>query len=391
NQLCMLYKFIQAPIYLFLAFLIISCSNNRQSKQTKEINTTVPVEKTDFRTTINGKQTDLFVLQNKRGMKVAITNYGGRIVSWLAADKKGDFDDIVLGFDSIDGYLNANEVFFGALIGRYANRIDKGQFTLDGTEYSLKTNDGANTLHGGSGGFHNVVWQAEQLDDQHLVLQYLSEDGEEGFPGNLKVQVLYVLNDNNELTIDYTAVTDKATPVNLTNHAFFNLAGAGSGKITDHQLMINAEKYTPIDSTLIPTGELVGVEGTPFDFIKAGSIGKRIDKDNEQIRYGKGYESNYVLKKGTAGTLTLAARVGGTSSGRELEIYTTEPGIQFYSGNFLDGSDSGKGGKAYNYRSSFALVPQHFPDSPNQPDFPTTILQPDGIYHSLSVYRVTAK
>ncbi|HLR33675.1 MAG TPA: aldose epimerase family protein, partial [Fodinibius sp.] len=214
------------------------------------------MEKADFRTTINGKQTDLFVLQNKKGMKVAITNYGGRIVSRLAADKKGDFDDIVLGFDSIDGYLNANEVFFGALIGRYANRIDEGQFTLDGTEYSLKTNDGANTLHGGSGGFHNVVWQAEQLDDQHLVLQYLSEDGEEGFPGNLKVQVLYVLNDNNELTIDYTAVTDKATPVNLTNHAFFNLAGAGSGKITDHQLMINAEKYTPIDSTLIPTGEL---------------------------------------------------------------------------------------------------------------------------------------
>ncbi|HLR24769.1 MAG TPA: aldose epimerase family protein [Fodinibius sp.] len=349
------------------------------------------MEKTDFRTTINGKQTDLFVLQNKRGMKVAITNYGGRIVSWLAADKKGDFDDIVLGFDSIDGYLNANEVFFGALIGRYANRIDEGQFTLDGTEYSLKTNDGANTLHGGSGGFHNAVWQAEQLDDQHLVLQYLSEDGEEGFPGNLKVQVLYVLNDNNELTIDYTAVTDKATPVNLTNHAFFNLAGAGSGKITDHQLMINAEKYTPIDSTLIPTGELTGVEGTPFDFTKAGPIGKRIDNDNEQLRYGKGYDHNFALNKDTAGTLTLAARVSDPSSGRELEIYTTEPGIQFYSGNFLDGSDSGKGGKAYNYRSSFALEPQHFPDSPNQPDFPTTILQPDGIYHSLSVYRVTAK
>src|SRR5699024_7539067 len=298
----MLYKFIQAPIYLFLAFLIISCSNNRQSKQTKEINTTVPVEKTDFSTTINGKQTDLFVLQNKRGMKVAITNYGGRIVSCVAAGKTGDLDDIVLSFESIDGYLNANEVFFGALIGRYANRIDKGQFTLDGTEYSLKTNDGANTLHGGSGGFHNAVWQAEQLDDQHLVLQYLSEDGEEGFPGTPNGQVLYVLNDTNELAIHYARVPDELPPLHLPNHAFFTLAAACSGMSTDHQLMIHPHKYTPIASTLMPTGELTGVEGTPFDFTKAGPIGKRIDNDNAQLRYGKGYDHNFVLNNATAGT-----------------------------------------------------------------------------------------
>jgi len=338
----------------------------------------------------DNKEIELFLLKNN-GMQVAITNYGGRIVSWLAPDKNGDIADIVLGFNSIEGYLNANEKYFGATIGRYANRLANGIFALNGQEYQLDANNGGHHLHGGSGGFHNVVWNAKQLNEQHLVLQYLSEDGEEGFPGNLNVQVQYILTDENELKIDYTAVTDKTTPVNLTNHAFFNLAGAASGNITDHRFMINAEKFIPVDSTLIPTGEFIEVGGTPFDFTEATAIGERLNCSNEQLAYGKGYDHNFVLSKDQSGKLSLAARISDPLSGRLMEIYTTEPGIQFYSGNSLRGSDIGKEGKPYLPQMAFCLEPQHFPDSPNQPDFPTTILQPESIYHSLSVYRVTAK
>ena len=332
----------------------------------------------------------LFLLKNNN-MEVAITNYGGRIVSWLAPDKRGEVADIVLGFNSIGEYLNADENYFGAIIGRYANRLANGTFAMNGQEYQLNTNSGDHHLHGGSGGFHNVVWDAKKLNEQHLVLQYLSEDGEEGFPGNLNVQVQYILTDENKLKIDYTAVTDKTTPISLTNHAYFNLAGAADGKITDHRLMIDAEKFMPVDSTLIPTGEMLEVENTPFDFTKATAIGKRFNSNNEQLEYGKGYDHNFILRKDQPGTLKLAARVSDPASGRVMEVHTTEPCIQFYSGNSLDGSDIGKDGKPYLPQTAFCLEPQHFPDSLNQPNFPSSILKSDSVYHSLSVYHVTAK
>src|SRR5699024_7452485 len=376
------------PIFLRILVTSYGRKTNKDSSQT---DTALQIQRTDFQKQINGNQTDLFILQNEQGMKVAITNYGGRIVSWLAPDTDGNYDDIVLGFDSIDGYLNANEVYFGALIGRVGNRIKGGKFTLKGSTYSLPTNDGPNTLHGGPDGFHNVVWKARQLSDQHLVLQYVSKDGEEGFPGNLNVQVQYILTDDNELNIDYTAVTDKPTPVNLTSHAFFNLGGAASGTINNHELMINADRYTPVDSALIPTGKLVPVKDTPFDFTESTPIGQRVDQPNEQLAYGSGYDHNFVLNKPREGILSAAARAYDPGSGRLLEVATTEPGVQFYGGNFLDGSDTGKEGSPYNHRTAFCLEPQHYPDSPNQPGFPSTILQPESIYHSLSVYRVTIK
>ncbi|WP_217988282.1 aldose epimerase family protein [Aliifodinibius salipaludis] len=349
----------------------------------------VDLNSTKFQETINGKKTDLFTLQNEKGMKVAITNYGGRIVSWLAPDKNGEFDDIVLGFDSIQGYLNANEIYFGALIGRFGNRIADGEFSLNGQNYELATNNGPNHLHGGPGGFHNVVWDAKQLDDQHLVLTYFSEDGEEGYPGNLKVKVHYILTDDNELKIDYTASSDKETPVNLTNHAFFNLAGAASGTINNHELLIEADNYTPVDSTLIPTGKIASVKGTAFDFANLKSIGEDLDKESKQLEYGKGYDHNFVLNKEHDNKLTRAAQVHDPESGRVMEIYTTEPGIQFYGGNFMDGSDVGKEGEPYEHRTAFCLEPQHFPDSPNQENFPSTILEPDSVYHSFSLYRLS--
>lgn len=377
-------NFLYCSVLVCAIALLISCKADTNSNKK---NTTLPVEKSDFQTQVNGKQTDLFVLQNKKGMKVGITNYGGRIVSWLVPDSHGSFDDIVLGFDSIEGYLNANEIYFGALIGRYGNRIAKGEFQLNGQQYELATNDGSNHLHGGPGGFHNVVWEATQLDDQHLVLNYLFKDKEEGYPGNLNVQVQYVLTQNNELKIDYTAVTDDSTVINLTNHAFFNLGGAASGSINDHQLTIKGSRYTPVDSTLIPTGEIAPVENTPFDFTTPTAIGERLLEENTQLSYGKGYDHNFVLDKEEPGTLTKAAKVTDPESGRTMDIFTTEPAIQFYGGNFLDGSDTGKEGEPYKHRTAFCLEPQHFPDSPNQPQFPSTVLEPGEIYHSLSVYR----
>lgn len=370
-----------------ITLLLMSCSG----KTMENVETQQVVKAEDFKSTVQGKETALYTLQNKKGMQVAITNYGGRIVSWLAPDKNGDFDDIVLGFDSIEGYLNANEVYFGALIGRYGNRIDGGEFSLNGQNFELATNNGPNHLHGGPGGFHNVVWDAEQLDGQHLVLTYFSEDGEEGYPGNLKVKVHYILTDNNELKIDYTATTDKATPVNLTNHAFFNLGGAASGSINNHELMIDADQYTPVDSTLIPTGEIASVEGTPFDFTTPKPIGKDLGKEDKQLAYGKGYDHNFVLSNSSNGKLDRAAKVVDPESGRVMEIFTTEPGIQFYGGNFLNGSDTGKEGEPYKHRTAFCLEPQHFPDSPNQENFPSTILEPDSVYHSFSLYRLSTR
>lgn len=376
---------------LLIISLLFSCGRPEVQEVQQNTEVSIPVSWADFQTERNGKKTDLFVLENTKGMKVAITNYGGRIVSWMVPDKNGNFDDIVLGFDNIQQYFTAKEKYFGALIGRYGNRIADGQFSLEGESYNLAKNNGPNHLHGGLGGFHNVVWDAKQLDGQHLRLEYVSKDGEEGYPGTLKVQVLYILNDDNELKIDYTAVTDEATVVNLTNHAFFNLGGAASGTINDHELMINAEEYTPVDSTLIPTGEIAPVTNTPFDFTEPTAIGERLSQDNEQLAFGKGYDHNFVLDKEGQGTLTLAARVHEPESGRVMEIFTTEPGLQFYGGNFMDGSDTGKEGEPYEFRTAFCLEPQHFPDSPNQPQFPSTVLQPSQIYHTLSVYKFTTQ
>jgi aldose 1-epimerase len=295
---------------------------------------------------------------------------------------------VVLGFDSIDGYLMRTS-YFGVLVGRYGNRIAKGRFTLNGVEYKLATNNGENSLHGGVKGFNKAVWKVRDVSDgqsPRLELTYLSKDGEEGYPGNLSVTVVYTLTDSNELRIDYSATTDKDTVVNLTNHSYFNLAGQGEGDILGHELTLFAGKFTPSDKVLIPTGELRSVEGTPFDFRKPVAIGARIGQNDEQLKFGGGYDHNFVLSSG-GGALALAARVYEPKTGRVMEVLTTEPGIQFYTGNFLDGTLSGKGGKAYAKRSGFCLETQHFPDSPNHPQFPSTVLRTGGRYQTTTVYR----
>ena len=342
----------------------------------------------DFQKTIDGKPTNLYFLRNG-DIQAAITNYGGRIVGLCTPDKSGKMADIVLGFSSIDGYLNVNEVFHGALIGRVANRIAKGKFSLDGKEFILPLNNGVNHLHGGSGGFHNVVWDVKSAGDSSIVLDYLSKDGEMGYPGNLNVEVQYFLTSKNELIITYKAVTDKRTPVNLTNHAFWNLAGEGNGTINNHILKINADKYTPVDSTRIPLAGNDPVEGTPFDFRIGKSIGKDLDKqaDNVQLKNYLGYGHNFALNKLPTDSLTYAATVVDPVSGRKMEIFTEEPALQFYGGNFMDGTDKGKSGLFYKYRESFVLETQHFPDSPNNTNFPSIILNPGEQYHTQSIYR----
>ena len=306
-------------------------------------------------------------------------------------DRNGKFDDIVLGFDNLNDYLKAT-AYFGALIGRYGNRIGKGRFTLNGVEYQLATNNGENHLHGGIKGFDKVVWNATPLkvpDGAALVLTYLSKDGEEGYPGNLSVKVVYTLTNTNDLKIDYSATTDKDTIVNLTHHSYFNLAGQGNGDILNHRLWINAARFTPTDAGSIPTGELRAVSGTPFDFTRPTAIGARINQDYEQLKLGKGYDHNFVLN-GKMGVLRRVARAEDATSGRVMDVWTTEPGIQFYSGNFLDGSLTGKDGKVYQQRYGFCLETQHYPDSPNKPAFPTTVLRKGARYHTVTIYRFSA-
>lgn len=350
------------------------------------------VKKSDFGKMPDGQPVELFTLTNKNGMQVEITNYGGAIVSILAPDRNGKMADVVLGFENLKGYLG-NQPFFGALVGRYANRIAKAKFTLDGHEYKLAANDGPNTLHGGLKGFDKHVWTARELKgaEPAIELTYLSKDGEEGYPGNLKAKVVYTLSNDNSLKIDYSATTDKDTVLNLTNHSYFNLAGEGSGDILKQTMMINADKFTPVDATLIPTGELRSVQGTPFDFRKATAIGARIGDKDEQINLGHGYDHNFVLNRKGPG-LSLAARAEDPASGRVLEVLTTQPGIQFYTGNFLDGKIHGKGGKVYGHRAAFCLETQHFPDTPNHPKFPTAELKPGQTYHQVTVFKFsTAK
>ncbi len=338
---------------------------------------------------VNGTKTDIYVLKNANGLEAAISNYGGRIVGLSAPDKNGDMADVVTGFESTDAYLNAREVFHGALIGRVGNRIAEGKFTLDGVTYTLPINNGPNQLHGGVDGFHNQLWIVAEITDNSIVLSYLSMDGEMGYPGKLDVEVSYTLTDDNEFLIEYKAATDQATVVNLTSHPFFNLAGEGSGTINDHVLQINADSYTPVDSTLIPLGEIAPVEDTPFDFRKPKAIGRNLHEQetNEQLRNGTGYDHNFVLNHPGNGEMFLAASVSDPISGRAMEIYTQEPGLQFYGGNFFDGSDTGKSGAPYRFREAFALETQHFPDSPNQAEFPSITLRPGETYTTKTIYK----
>ncbi|MDP8979099.1 MAG: galactose mutarotase [Acidobacteriota bacterium] len=339
----------------------------------------------DFGKTAGGVAVRIYTLTNRHGVEARITNYGGTIVSLKVPDRKGAVADVVLGFDSLAGYIENPSPYFGALVGRYANRIGHAAFKLNGVEYKLAANNGENTLHGGIHGFNSAVWTPRELADGGLELSYLSKDGEENFPGNLRVTVTYHLTDANELRIDYAATTNKATVLNLTNHSYFNLKGAGEGDILGHLLTLHGDRYTPVDAGLIPLGELRSVAGTPLDFRKATAIGARIEQDDPQLKLGRGYDHNWVLNAG--GKLSLAARVEEPASGRVLEVLTTEPGVQFYTGNFLDGSIHGKGGKVYGRRSGFCLETQHFPDSPNKPAFPTTVLKPGEQFRSTTVFR----
>jgi aldose 1-epimerase len=336
----------------------------------------------------------LWTLQNKSGMTVKVTNYGAIITSILVPDRNGKLGDIALGYDRVEGYMNAvDKPYFGAIVGRYGNRIAKGSFTIDGETYSLAVNNGKNHLHGGVIGFDKVVWNGKPVQGAGwtgLELTYLAKDKEEGYPGNLNITVTYKLGDDNALTVDYLATTDKATPVNLTQHTYFNLKGEGSGTILDHELMINAKKYTPVDEGSIPTGEMPEVAGTPFDFTRPKAIGRDIGAEHQQLKFGLGYDHNFVLDK-QGNEMSLAARVYEPTTGRTMEIHTTEPGIQFYCGNFLDGRLKGKSGQAYVHRGGFCLETQHYPDSPNQPNFPSCILKPGSEYKTTTIFKFSAK
>jgi aldose 1-epimerase len=346
------------------------------------------IKKQVFGQRAEGRSSYLYTMTSAGGMQVSITDYGATLVSLVVPDRNGKPADVVLGYDTVEDYI-AGKYYFGCIVGRYANRIAGGGFRLNGTEYRLAANDGDNHLHGGRRGFDKMAWQVQQFEDSGdigLRLAFLSPDGEEGYPGNLACTVIYTLTAANALRIDYHATTDKPTIVNLTNHAYFNLAGAGSGRILDHELMICAERFTPVDRRLIPTGELKSVAGTPFDFNRPTAIGARINHDDEQLVFGRGYDHNWVLRRDGAGPC-LAAEAYERRSGRKLEVYTTQPGLQFYSGNFLDNRIAAKGGRIYGHRGGFCLETQHFPDSPNQPRFPTVVLEPGSRYEHATIYK----
>jgi len=359
--------------------------------QKKEPPMSSAITKAPFGQTEAGQPIELYTLKNASGMEAGIINLGGIVVSLKVPGRGGQIADVVLGFDKLADYEKPNP-YFGAIVGRYGNRIAKGRFTLNGVEYKLAVNDGENSLHGGIHGFNHAVWQAREVPgaDPAVELTYVSKDLEEGYPGNLTVKVTYTLTAANELRIDYSATTDKDTVANVTNHSYFNLAGQGQGDILGDVLTIYASKFTPVDAGLIPTGELKSVAGTPFDFRQPTVIGARIDNDDEQLKRGKGYDHNWVVD-GAPGTLRPAARVSDPGSGRVLEVLTTEPGVQFYTGNFLDGTSTGKSGKVYQRRYGFCLETQHFPDSPNHPDFPTTVVKAGAQYKSTTVFRFSVE
>lgn len=382
-----------APL-LTLFIIITSCKTNTevktQSVEKVEKDTTA-ITVTHFGELTDGTPMSLYTLQNRTGAQMKVINYGGIITSLTMPDKNGKMADIVLGYDSLEGYVT-NNPYFGALIGRFGNRIAKGKFSLDGKSYTLAVNNLGNHLHGGIKGFDKVIWNIEEQEVDEgvaLKLTYLSKDMEEGYPGNLNVQVIYTLTDNNELKVDYKATTDKKTIINLTQHSYFNLSG-GKQDILSHELVLNADKFLPVDKTLIPTGELKDVTNTPFDFRKPVTIGKRINEKNEQLTFGKGYDHCWVLNKAADG-LNHAGTLYDSVSGREVVVYTSEPGIQFYSGNFLDGSITGKNNTVYNFRTGLCLETQHFPDSPNQKNFPSVELSPGQTYTSQTVYKFSVR
>jgi aldose 1-epimerase len=378
-----------------IAALFFGCNNNAATKTVSAADSTVTTtaklpDSNNFKQTVNGKAVDLYLLKNKNNITVAITNYGGRLVSLLVPDSAGKPVDVILGHDSLKNYIKVKDNFFGTLVGRYGNRIAKGKFILDGKTYQLDVNDGVNTLHGGLNGFNKQVFDAKQVSERELDLTYFSKDGESHYPGNLSVKVTYKLTDDNALKIEYTATTDKATVINLTNHAYFNLNGAGNKTITDNLLKINADDFLPVDATLIPTGKLQPVKGTPFDFTSFKTVGRDIGKTDEQLKNGKGYDHNFVLNKHDLSQ--SVATVKSTVTGISMDVYTTEPGIQFYSGNFLSNADTdGKGGATYPHRSALCLETQHYPDSPNEPSFPSTVLKPGQTYHTVTIYKFSNK
>ncbi|WP_298238539.1 aldose epimerase family protein [uncultured Algibacter sp.] len=373
---------------------IVSCKQKQKEenavKNTDAVESNIAGSKVlnskDFDTVINNKTIKLYWLKNK-DLELAITNYGGRFVGLWTPDKDGKMTDVVVGMGNIKDFVTSSEPYFGATIGRVGNRIAKGKFSIDGVEYSVPTNNGENALHGGYKGYQDVVWDAEQTNPYTLVLTYNSPDMEEGFPGNLNVKVTYTLTDANTVNMEYEATTDKPTVVNLTNHAFFNLNGEGSGTILNHKVQFNADAFTPVDEGLIPTGELRPVAGTPFDFTTPHTIGERIGVENEQLTFGAGYDHNYVLREQGGENMIHAATAIGDLSGIILEVYTQEPGLQFYCGNFMKSNNTFKGGSKDDYRTAFCLETQHYPDAPNQPEFPSIRLNPGETYHTVSEYR----
>jgi len=374
-------------VLLCLAALVAGCqSTDKKVAQEQEKNLTDTV---GFGGDVDGQKVGIYKIGTEKGISASITNYGGRVVSLMVPDAKGKLVDVALGYDSLKTYQKEGEPFFGALIGRYGNRIAKGKFTLNGKAYQLEINDGVNTLHGGKSGFYGKVWNVEKSTADSLVLSYLSKDGEGGYPGTLNVKVVYSINKEKGLKIDYEATTNKETVVNLTNHTYFNLSGEGAKTILDHELWIKAARFTPVDKTLIPTGKLQEVKGTPFDFTKAKPIGRDIKNTDEQLKNGEGYDHNFVLD--THDYTQSITSVRSPLSGIKMDVYTTEPGIQFYSGNFLTGKTTdGKKGKSYPQRSAFCLETQHFPDAPNQPAFPSTVLKPGAVYKTSTTYVFSA-
>jgi len=371
---------------LLLSICFVSCNKTATQKE-------LPLFSTEaFQTTIEGKDVALYTLESGNGFTMQVTNYGGRIVSLWAPDKNGKYEDVVLGFENIDKYINnEGERYLGPVIGRYANRIAKAQFELDGVKYQLPANDNGNCLHGGLKGFDSHPWNVDTVNSNMIQMSYISPDGDEGFPGTVNVTMTYTLTKENELVINYSATTDKATHINLTNHTHFNLKGAGNGTVLDHLLTVNSSKITPVDSLLIPTGEIVSVEGTPFDFNAPTTIGERIDTDNDQLKIGSGYDHNWIIDRKTEKETEHIATLSEPVSGRVMEVWSDQPGIQIYTGNFFTGKVMGKYGKALAHRGAVALEVQKYPDSPNRPEFPSTRVNPGETYTQTCIYKFSVQ
>lgn len=388
-------KTLSFGLFLAASISLFSCKETKEKEAPVQTSETAAQESvldaTEFGGTHDGKEVKLYSISNQNGMEAQLTNYGARVVSLVVPDKNDQPVDVVVGMETLKDYQESTEAYYGATIGRYGNRIDKGKFSLNGQDYSIPINDDPHALHGGQKGFQDAVWEVVSEDPDKIVFSYLSEDMEQGFPGNLKVQVIYSLTQDNELKIEYEATTDATTVVNLTNHAFFNLNGEGSGEILDHSLQIFADRFVPINQGLIPTGELARVEGTPFDFRQAKEIGQDIGEDHDQLTYAKGYDHTYVLNEKQGKGMTHAATAVGNQSGIVMNVYTQEPGMQLYTGNFMEGKNDFKTGAKDDFRTAFCLETQHFPDSPNQPNFPSTTLEPGDTYSTTSIYQFSAQ